>query len=103
MIRTYIQQWPTFVNLYFTDRAILVIFQIFDDATSTKRVQAFDNSSGIDKISPAQFACQLLVKLGQLHSMSAALARHCDERGENRPFYLVIAIWPQKSGKLGQT
>lgn len=26
-----------------------------------------------------------------------------DERGENRPFYLVIAIWPQKSGKLGRT
>jgi len=25
-----------------------------------------------------------------------------DERSENRPFYLVIVIWPQKSGKLGQ-
>lgn len=25
-----------------------------------------------------------------------------DEEGENHPFYLVIAIWPQKSGKLGQ-
>lgn len=26
-----------------------------------------------------------------------------DERDEDRSFYLVIAIWPQKSKKLGQS